>query len=152
VPAALVLDSSVLIATLKPSEAAHADAVDFVARLRAAQATGAAQAFGPAELWLEVYVAEQRLLASPRQAPRAGAMDGLSIQLVAPPDEQSIVVFLEELTRRMRGRRPFSNATDLVYVWAAAAVTATVVTLDEGLLKYHQVVCDVMRPQHVRFD
>ncbi len=52
----------------------------------------------------------------------------------------------------MRGRRSFANATDLVYLWAARrGGRGPVVTLDEGLLKYHGVVCDVTRPQHVRF-
>jgi hypothetical protein len=50
----------------------------------------------------------------------------------------------------MRGRRPFANATDLAYLWAAWSVDATVVTLDRGLLAYHGLVCDVTRPRHVR--
>ena len=50
----------------------------------------------------------------------------------------------------MRGRRPFANATDLVYLWVAWSRDAAVVTLDQGMLKYHGVVCEVTRPQHVR--
>jgi predicted nucleic acid-binding protein len=107
----LVLDSSVLVAAMKPAEPGHADARAFLVHLRAAVAAGAALAFAPPELWLEV---------------------------------------LALLTKRMRGRRPFANATDLMYLWAAYRVEAAVVTLDEGLLKYHGVVCDVTRPQHVR--
>ena len=124
----LVLDSSVLIAAVRPAEPDHPDARAFVERLRSAQASGAARAFGPPELWLEVYVVEERLAHGRRAGPAPGAA----------------------LRRRMRGRRPFANATDLVYLWAAREVDATVVTLDQGMLAYHGVVCDVTRPQHVR--
>jgi predicted nucleic acid-binding protein len=57
----LVLDSSVLIAAVRPPEPEHADARAFVERLRAAQASGTVRAFGPPELWLEVHVVEERL-------------------------------------------------------------------------------------------
>ncbi|WP_437620986.1 PIN domain-containing protein [Sorangium sp. So ce1151] len=155
----IVLDSSVAIASMKPAEPGHADALAFLERARAAVAAGGARVLAPAELWLEVYVAEQRLAASraarasPQRAPAAASespLAGLAVELVAPADEGAITGFLGLLTRRMRGRRPFANATDLVYLWAAHGAEATVVTLDEGLLKYHGVVCDVTRPQHVR--
>ncbi|XXT17906.1 hypothetical protein WME94_47530 [Sorangium sp. So ce429] len=155
----LVLDSSVAIASMKPAEPGYADALAFLERARAAVAAGRARVLAPAELWLEVYVAEQRLAASrasrasPLRAPAAASespLAGLAVELVAPADEGAITEFLGLLTRRMRGRRPFANATDLVYLWAAHGAEATVVTLDEGLLKYHGVVCDVTRPQHVR--
>jgi predicted nucleic acid-binding protein len=157
----LVLDSSVLIAALKPEEPGHEGARDFMERLREAQASGEVRAFGPPELWLEVYVAEQRLAharhgrrvvpaARGEQPPAQEAMRGLAVELVTPADLPEVTSFLELLTRRTRGRRPSANATDLVYLWAAASVGATVVTLDEGLLKYHGAVCDVTRPQHVR--
>ena len=80
----------------------------------------------------------------------AVAMEGLTIDLVAPERVEVLTGFLDLLRRRMRGRRPFANATDLVYLWAAHQVGATVVTLDQGMLAYHGVVCDVTRPQHVR--
>ena len=148
----IVLDSSVAIASMKPREPGHADALAFLERARAAVAAGAARVLAPPELWLEVYVAEQRLAASRRAAPAAtNPLGGLAIELVAPADTGAIAEFLDQLTRRMRGRRPFANATDLVYLWAARRADATVVTLDEGLLKYHGVVSDVTRPQHVRF-
>ncbi|WP_437598265.1 PIN domain-containing protein [Sorangium sp. So ce590] len=147
----IVLDSSVAIASMKPAEAGHADALAFLERARAAVAAGAARVLAPPELWLEVYVAEQRLAASRRGAPAAAsALRGLEVELVAPADEGAVTEFLALLTKRMRGRRPFANATDLVYLWAAHRTDATVVTLDEGLLKYHGVVCDVTRPQHAR--
>ncbi|WP_438024536.1 PIN domain-containing protein [Sorangium sp. So ce233] len=154
----IVLDSSVAIASMKPAEPGHADALAFLERARAAVAAGAARVLAPPELWLEVYVAEQRLAApraSPRRAPAASAsplaaLAGLAVELVAPAGADALTDFLGLLTRRMRGRRPFANATDLVYLWAAHGAEATVVTLDEGLLKYHGVVCDVTRPQHVR--
>ncbi|HTN90036.1 MAG TPA: hypothetical protein VL242_40460 [Sorangium sp.] len=160
----IVLDSSVAIASMKPAEPGHADALAFLERARAAVAAGGARVLAPAELWLEVYVAEQRLAASRAsrasparaaaiRAPAAASespLAGLAVELVAPADEGAIAEFLGLLTRRMRGRRPFANATDLVYLWAAHGAEATVVTLDEGLLKYHGVVCDVTRPQHVR--
>lgn len=154
----IVLDSSVAIASMKPAEPGHADALAFLERARAAVAAGATRVLAPPELWLEVYVAEQRLVApraSPRRAPAASAsplaaLAGLAVELVAAAGEDELTDFLGLLTRRMRGRRPFANATDLVYLWAAHGAEATVVTLDEGLLKYHGVVCDVTRPQHVR--
>ncbi|AUX47276.1 hypothetical protein SOCE26_087940 [Sorangium cellulosum] len=153
----LVLDSSVLIASMKPAEPGHADARAFLDRAREATAAGEASLFAPPELWLEVHVAEQRLAAArpnaqgARAAASASPLPTLAVALVAPADEGAITEFLDVLTRRMRGRRPFANATDLVYLWAARSADATVVTLDEGLLKYHGVVCDVTRPQHVRF-
>ncbi|WP_437732444.1 PIN domain-containing protein [Sorangium sp. So ce1335] len=157
----IVLDSSVAIASMRPAEPGHADALAFLERARAAVAAGGARVLAPPELWLEVYVAEQRLAASrasrasPQRAPAASAgplaaLAGLEVELVAPAGEGALTEFLGLLTRRMRGRRPFANATDLVYLWAAHGAEATVVTLDEGLLKYHGVVCDVTRPQHVR--
>lgn len=147
----LVLDSSVIIAAVQPSEPEHQGALDFVNRLRRAQAEGAEAAFAPAELWLEVHVVEQRLALSRRGGPApGGALRGLVVELVAPEGVEELTTFLELLTKRMRGRRPFSNATDLVYLWAASRVDATVVTLDRGLLGYHGVVCDVTRPEHVR--
>jgi hypothetical protein len=148
----LVLDSSVLIASVQPGEPRHGDARGFIDRLREAQAAGTASAHGPPELWLEVHVVEQRLARSRRGGPaRGGALDGLVIELVTPDGLEALTGFLDLLTKRMRGRRPFANATDLAYLWAAWTTEATVVTLDEGMLGYHGVVCDVTRPQHVRF-
>ena len=147
----LVLDSSVLIAAVRPAEPEHADARAFVERLRSAQASGAVRAFGPPELWMEVHVVEERLAHGRRAAPAPGAaMEGLAIELATPGGVEVITGFLDVLRRRMRGRRPFANATDLVYLWAAHEIGATVVTLDQGMLAYHGVVCDVTRPQHVR--
>lgn len=149
----LVLDSSVLIAAVRPNEPDHADARRFVERLRSSAATGAVEIFAPAELWLEVHVVEHRLSGARRgggHAPGA-ALEGLPIDLVRPDDLDVVTTFLDVLTRKMRGRRPFANATDLVYLWAAHHVSAMVVTLDQGMLAYHGVVCDVTRPEHVRW-
>src|SRR3954454_7370177 len=111
----LVLDSSVLIAAVQPAEPEHADARAFVERLRSALASGTASAFGPPELWLEARVVEQRLARSRRGAPTlGGALEGLAIELVAPEGAEAITAFIDVLTKRMRGRRPFANATDLV--------------------------------------
>jgi predicted nucleic acid-binding protein len=146
----LVLDSSVVIAAAQPDEPAHADARTFLDALRRAE-PDQVRLFGPAELWLETHVVEQRLARSRRSsAPPAGALSGLVIELVSPDRVEVVTVFLDLLARRMRGRKPSANATDLVYLWAAHEVGATVVTLDRGLLGYHGVVCDVTRPQHVR--
>ncbi len=147
----LVLGSSVRIAAVKPAEPDHAPALAFMERLRPALGSGAAAAFAPPELWLEVHVVEQRLATARRGGPAPGsALNGLGIELVQPDGAAALTAFLEVLARRMRGRRPFANATDLVYLWAAWTVDATVVTLDQGMLGYHGVVCDVTRPQHVR--
>jgi predicted nucleic acid-binding protein len=147
----LVLDSSVLIAAARPAEPHHAAALGFVERLRAALAAAAVEVFAPPELWLEVHVVEQRSAGLRRGVPLGEqALGGLPIALTAPADTEAITAFLAHLTKRMRGRRPSANGTDLVYLWAAWSLDATVVTLDEGLLKYHGVVCDVTRPQHVR--
>jgi predicted nucleic acid-binding protein len=147
----LVLDSSVLIAAVWPAEPDHADARAFVEQLRSAQASGAVCAFGPPELWLEVHVVEKWLAHGRRLGHALGAaIEGLAIELVTPDRVEVLTGFLDVLRQRMRGRRPFANATDLVYLWAAHEVGAIVVTLDQGMLAYHGVVCDVMRPQHVR--
>ena len=77
----LVLDSSVLIAAVRPAEPDHADARAFVERLRSAQASGALRAFGPPELWLEVHVVEERLARGRRLGLAPGAaMEGLASQ------------------------------------------------------------------------
>lgn len=147
----IVLDSSVVIAAAQPTEREHASALDFMNRLREAQAAGYDGAFAPPELWLEVHVVERRLALTRRRGPTPGAaLRGLSVGLVAPDGADEIEAFLDLLVKRMRGRRPFANATDLVYLWAASRLEAAVVTLDRGLLAYHGVVCDVTRPQHVR--
>ncbi len=168
----VVLDSSVVIAAGQPSEAGHDAARAFVDRLRAAHLEHRASAHGPPELWLETHVVERRLERSRRgggaacrpekegtgRAKKRGGPDddpaplglqGLDVELVAPADREELKAFLEHLTLRMRGQPPFSNATDLVYLWAAWSIGALVVTLDEGLLRHHQLVCEVMRPQHV---
>jgi predicted nucleic acid-binding protein len=147
----LVLDSSVLIAAVQPSEADHESARAFVERLRSAPDPGAVSLLAPPELWLEVHVVETRLALSRRGGPApGGALRGLTVELVAPESVEELTAFLDLLSKRLRGRRPFSNATDLVYLWAAAQRSAAVVTLDRGLLGYHGVVCDVTLPQHVR--
>jgi predicted nucleic acid-binding protein len=147
----LVLDSSVLIAAVRPAEPDHTYACTFVERLRSAQASGTVHTFGPPELWLEVHIVEERLAHGRRAEYAPGAaMEGLAIELVTPDRVEVLTGFLDRLRRRMRGRRPFANATDLAYLWAAHEVGATVVTLDHGMLAYHGVVCDVTRPQHVR--
>jgi len=148
----LVLDSSVLIAAAQPSEPSHDAAHRFVVRLRREAAAKRALAFAPPELWLEVHVVERRLARSRHSTSPGAALAGLEIELVAPAGVGELTTFLEHLTLRMRGKRPFANATDLVYLWAAWSVGATVVTLDEGLLQHHQLVCDVTRPQHLLLD
>ncbi len=77
----------------------------------------------------------------------ASPLAELPVTLVAPADREAITSFLDRLTARTRGRRPFANATDLVYLWAAFEVGAVLVTLDQGLLRYDRVVCEVRRPQ-----
>ena len=147
-----VLDSSVIIAAATPEEAMHASAANFLDHLRASLAAGDARAFAPPELWLEVHVVEHKRTRTRRPThAEGGAMAGLAVELVSPADAAELTAFLALLVQRMRGRRPFANGTDLVYLWAAWSVDATVVTLDEGLVAYHGVVCDVTRPQHVRF-
>ncbi len=147
----IVLDSSAVISAGQPTEEAHAGALAFLDRLRHACAAGLAEVFAPPELWLEVYVAEQRL-ARPGDAARASPLAGLPVELVAPADHQAITAFLERLGARTRGRRPFVNATDLVYLWAAFHVgAAALVTLDRGLLKYDRIFCEVRRPPDVWF-
>ena len=90
----LVLDSSVLIAAMRPAEPEHADARAFVDRLRSALGSGAASAFGPPELWLEVYVVEQRLACTRRGAPAPGAaLEGLAVELVTPEGMEAITPF-----------------------------------------------------------
>jgi hypothetical protein len=148
----LVVDSSVAIASVQPAEEAYTDTRDFMARLRRARTAGEVEVFAPPELWLEIHVVEQRLARSRKSAggaPPGEILRGLDVQLVVPDGAEAITAFLEHLTLRMRGRRPFANATDLVYLWAAWSVSATVVTHDQGLLAYHQVVCDVTAPQHL---
>jgi predicted nucleic acid-binding protein len=148
----LVLDSSVLIAAVRPDEADHPDARAFVDRLRGLSPEAGIELLAPPELWLEVHVVEQRLTRSRRGgAAVQGAMEGLAITLCAPADREELTTFLAFLEKRMRGRRPFANATDLVYLWVGYSREATVVTLDRGLLEYHGVVCELTRPQHLRF-
>ncbi|UQA63915.1 PIN domain-containing protein [Polyangium aurulentum] len=148
----LVLDSSVLIAVMKPAEAHHADAADFLERVRVAR--GSVALFSPPELWLEVRVAALKMEKA-KNAPRPPSVSellrGLPVELVPMTSVDEIDQFFEELGRRTRGKAPFANATDLVYLWAAWQTGATLVTLDGGLLKYHGMVCDVTRPQDAYF-
>jgi predicted nucleic acid-binding protein len=148
----LVLDSSVLIAAMKPAEAHHPDAADFLDRVR--RASNLVEVFAPPELWLEVRVATQKMGKS-RNGPAPPSLDelfaGLSVELVPMTSVEEIDQFFEELGRRMHGRAQFANATDLVYLWLAWQKGATLITLDGGLLKYHGMVCDVTRPQDAYF-
>jgi predicted nucleic acid-binding protein len=153
VNARLVLDSSVLVAAMKPSEPGHADAADLLERLRRARALAEVELFAPPELWLEARVAAQKAekSATGPTLPDVGALlRGLDVELVPMTSVDEIDAFFERLGRHARDRAPFANATDLVYLWVAWRSGAALVTLDRGLLKYHGMVCDVVRPFHVR--
>jgi len=148
----LVLDSSVLIAVMKSEEAHHGDAADFLDRVH--RARGSVALYAPPELWFEVRVAAQKMEKA-KNAPKppgvSELLEGLPVELVPMTRLEEIDQFFEELGRRTRGKAPFANATDLVYLWAAWQVRATLITLDGGLLKYHGMVCDVTRPQDAYF-
>lgn len=151
----LVLDSSVLVAAMKEADPGHADAVDFLERLRAARAAGRAEVFAPPELWFEVRAAAQKLVragGNPSRRDTDELFITLGVELVPISSVVEIDTFFERLGRHMRDRAPFTNATDLVYLWVAFERRAALVTLDAGLRKYHGMVCDVMRPFHVRLD
>ncbi len=148
--ARFVLDSSVVIAAADPTEVSHPDAACFLERLARAQATaksgdGEMSVLAPPELWLEVEVALRRKAIATR--PHAA----LAITFVPLETEEAITNFLDAVEKGARGKRISANATDLAYLWVAWREDAALVTLDGGLLKYHGVVCDVTRPQHVRF-
>jgi hypothetical protein len=145
----LVLDSSVPIAAMKPAEPGHADAVDLLERLRRAQTAGEVNVLAPPELWLEVRVAKQKIV---KGADVDDVLAGIHIELVPMTSVSEIDEFFDTLNWHVRDRAPFANATDLVYLWVAWRCRAALVTFDSGLLKYHRMVCDVMRPFHVRLD
>jgi predicted nucleic acid-binding protein len=148
----LVMDSSVLIAAMKPAETHHADAAEFLDRVR--RASGSVDLFAPPELWLEVRVAAMKMEKSrngPAPPSMAELLSGLPVELTPMTRVDEIDQFFEELGRRTRGKAPFANATDLVYLWAAWRMDATLITLDGGLLKYHRTVCDVTRPNDAYF-
>ena len=144
----LVLDSSVPIAAMKPADVGHADALDVLERLRRAQLQGRAAILAPPELWLEVRVAKQKI--GKTAAGTDDVLAGLDIELVGITSVAEIDEFFERLHRHVRDRAPFANATDLAYLWVAWRCGAALVTFDAGLLKYHGMVCDVLRPFHVR--
>ncbi len=149
----LVLDSSVLIAAMKPGDPGHVDAIDLLNRLRKAQERVALLA--PPELWLEVRVASQKLAKTTSASPQHESDDvfaNLVIELVPITSVAEIDEFFDCLKRHVRDKAPFANATDLAYLWVAWQRDATLVTFDAGLLKYHRMLCDVVRPFHVRLD
>ncbi|MDC3961631.1 hypothetical protein KEG38_47875 [Polyangium jinanense] len=140
---------------MKEADPGHEDAVDFLDRLRAAHASGRAEVFAPPELWIEVRAAAQKLgrfVVTPSRRSMDDLFANLDVELVPITSVVEIDAFFERLERHMRNRAPFTNATDLVYLWVAFQRAAALVTLDAGLLKYHGMVCDVMRPFHVRLD
>jgi predicted nucleic acid-binding protein len=154
VSARIVLDSSVVVAAMKPDDPAHAEASAFLDRLREARARAAVLVFAPPELWLEARVAAQKFEKSRRKVEIpsvASILSGLDVELSPLTRVEAIDAFFEALARPMYGRAPFANATDLVYLWVAWTEGATLVTLDRGLLKYHRMLCDVMLPVHVHF-
>jgi hypothetical protein len=138
---------------MKPADPGHADAIDLLDRLRKAQ--GRVALLAPPELWLEVRVASQKLAKTTGAPPRRESDDvlaSLDIELVPMTSVAEIDEFFDCLKRHVRDRAPFTNATDLAYLWVAWRRAAGLVTFDAGLLKYHGMVCDVMRPFHVRLD
>jgi predicted nucleic acid-binding protein len=153
----LVLDSSVLVAAMRPTEPGHADSAEFLDDLRGGVERGAAVVFAPPELWIEAHVAVQKGAKGGARARGEDAADaaeilaGLSVKLTPITSLEEISEFLALLGRRTHGKAPFTNATDIVYLWVAWKESATLVTLDRGLLKYHRVLCDVIRPSPVRF-
>lgn len=150
----LVLDSSVLVAAMRPTEPGHADSAEFLTDLRDGVRRGAALVFAPPELWIEAHVAVQKGAKGGARAPALDAAEvlaGLSVKLTPITSPEEISAFLEQLARRTYGKAPFANATDLVYLWVAWREGATLITLDRGLLRYHRILCDVIRPSPVRF-
>lgn len=138
---------------MKSADPGHADAIDLLDRLQHAHAKGHVALLAPPELWLKVRVAHQKLAkATTTFAQRAfdDVLTGLDIELVPITSVAEIDEFFDGLKRHMRDRAPFTNATDLAYLWLAWQRGATLVTFDMGLLKYHGMVCDVMRPFHIR--
>jgi predicted nucleic acid-binding protein len=149
----LVLDSSVIVAAMKPSEPGHADAVDFLERLRSARARGRAQVFAPPELWLEARVVAHRIAVRPGHAAPPSVerlLAGLDVELSPMNSVEEIDALFEQLSRHVRDKAHFANATDLAYLWVAWQRSAALITLDRGLLGYHGMVCEVMRPFHVQ--
>jgi hypothetical protein len=133
---------------MKPTDVGHADAVDLLERLRHAQVQSRIALFAPPELWLEVRVAKQKIGKAAIDA--NDVLAGLDIELVGMTSVAEIDEFFERLQRHVRDRAPFANATDLAYLWVAWRCGGALVTFDSGLLKYHGMVCDVLRPFHVR--
>jgi hypothetical protein len=147
----VVLDSSVVIAAMRPSEPGYEDARDFLGRARGAQEREGARVLAPPELWLEVHVAAQKLAKQKGEPEPKDPMAGLVVDLVAMDRREAVLAFLEVLSARMHGQAPLPNATDLVYLWVAWSEDATLITLDRGLLKCHGLLCDVTRPYHYHF-
>lgn len=147
----VVLDSSVVIAAMRPSEPGHGDALDFLGRARAAQEREGARVLAPPELWLEVHVAAQKLAKQKGEPAPKDPLAGLAVDLIAMDHREAVLGFLELLSGRMHGQAPLPNATDLTYLWVAWSEGATLITLDRGLLKCHGLLCDVTRPYHYRF-
>ena len=59
-----------------------------------------------------------------RAAFKSALADAAKLDCTTLPYNKDIIAFLE---KRMRGRRPFANATDLVYLWVGWSREATVV-------------------------
>jgi hypothetical protein len=137
----VVIDASVVVAAVSPTEDGHAEALEFLKRAHFTHAT----LHEPPQFLLELYAILSR---RPRELRQLGFMteeDPLVIRW-APLGEPEIQQLLAWLTSSCPGKCPTRGA-DLAYVSASLRGTIPLITLDGGLQSFRFCGLDVHAPQ-----
>jgi len=130
VPTDVVLDTSVVIAAVSPSEERHSEALQFLHIVHRSRVS----VHAPAHFLLELYAVLSR---SPREVRQLGFMtedEAIAVRLrtVGEAEAQATIAWVSS---QMPGRSPTRGA-DLAYAWVARATGLPLVTLDKGLHEF----------------
>jgi predicted nucleic acid-binding protein len=137
----VVIDASVVVAAVSPSEPGYPEALEFLKRAHSTHAI----LHEPPQFLLELYAVLSR---RPRELRQLGFMteDDPLVVRWAPLGEAEIQNLLAWLTSNCPGKCPTRGA-DLAYVSTALRSPLPLVTLDSGLLSFRSCGVDVYAPQ-----
>jgi predicted nucleic acid-binding protein len=137
----LIIDASVVIAAVSPSETGHVEALEFLQRAHTAHAVF----HEPPQFLLELYAVLTR---RPRELRQLGFMIETDPMVLnwTPLAEPQVQRLLNWLTSNCPGKCPTRGA-DLAYVSSAVEVKLPLVTLDAGLQSFRSCGLDVCTPR-----
>ena len=137
----LIIDVSVVIAAVSPSEPGHVEALEFLQRAH----TSHAVFHEPPQFLFELYAVLTR---RPRELRQLGFMTETDPMVLkwTPLGEPQVQRLLNWLTSNCPGKCPTRGA-DLAYVSSAVEAKLPLVTLDAGLQSFGSCGLDVYAPR-----